>query len=73
MDVRDTEGGTGLESTSEKRVEGGIHSSVYLHPSRKMCQNSSLVDLICIVSYPVIMVYTASVCCGCRNQRDEIF
>ena len=63
MDMRDTEGGTGLESTSE-RDEGRIHPNVYLHPSGKSCLDSSLVHVICIVSYPVTKVYRASVGCG---------
>ena len=39
MDVRDAEGGTGLESTSEQRDGGRIHPNVYLHPSGKGCLN----------------------------------
>jgi len=64
MDMRDTEGGTGFESTSEQRDEGRIHPNVFLHPSGKSCLNSSLVHVICIVAYPVTVVYRASVDCG---------
>ena len=64
MDMRDTEGRIGLDSTLEQRDEGRIHPNVYLHPSGKSCLNSGLVHVICIVSYPVTAVYRAPVGCG---------